>query len=308
MPAAENTVLSHDVLVVGEALVDVVLQDGGTREHPGGSPANVAYGLARLGLDTTLLTALGEDAHGALIREHLSGAGVGLAPVEAPLERTASATAVLAPDGSAEYEFDIRWEPAPVLPLPPARAIHTGSIAAFLAPGAATVRSILEVAPAGTVITYDPNIRPALLGTHAEALAAFEELAPLAHVVKLSDEDAAWLYPGRGLDDVAARIIELGARLGVVTLGAGGSLLRSADRELRVPAVASQVVDTIGAGDSYMAALIAGVLETGTEELGAAELARLGSLAAAAAALTVRRAGANPPTRTELDGLLAGEG
>ena len=108
------------------------------------------------------------------------------------------------------------------------------------------------------MITYDPNIRPALLGSHMEAKATFEELVPLTDVVKLSDEDAQWLYPQKSLDETAAHIIGLGAGLTVITMGAEGSHFTTSAANIGIPAVKSKVADTIGAGDSYMSALILG--------------------------------------------------
>ena len=296
-PATPTT---PDVVVIGEALVDVVTSSRGTVEHPGGSPMNVAYGLGRLGITTALLTSLGDDARGAAIEAHLRGAGVELLPGSKSAGRTASATATLAPDGSASYEFDISWELAPVAPAYLPRVVHTGSIATFLAPGAAAVKALLEQSHRECMVTYDPNIRPDLLGSQAEARSIFEDLVPLTDVVKLSDEDAAWLYPQLSLEDAAARILGLGAGLAVVTRGGEGSLLATPATRLYIPSIRSVVADTIGAGDSYMAALIYGLLTRGTEGLGADVLEGLGRTASKAAAITVRRPGANPPTSAEL--------
>ena len=289
-----------EVIVIGEALVDVVASAEGAVEHPGGSPANVAYGLGLLGIRTALLTSIGDDDRGRAIEAHLQRAGVTLLPGSRTPGRTASATATLAADGSATYDFDICWELPPVAPPSLPKVLHTGSIATFLAPGAAAVRALLEQAHRECVITYDPNIRPALLGSQAEARTIFEELVPLTDVVKLSDEDARWLYPDLQLEDTAARILGLGAGLAVVTRGSEGSLLATADLQLVVPAVRSTVADTIGAGDSYMAALIYGLLARGTDGLAPAVLETLGRTASKAAAITVRRPGANPPTAAEL--------
>jgi fructokinase len=132
-----------DVIVVGEALMDVVTSPEGTREHPGGSPANVAYGLCRLGVTTGLLTALGDDERGAAIEAHLSSAGVTILPGSWSLDRTASATANLAADGSASYEFDIDWHLDPCAPAYVPKVLHTGSVATFLAPGANAVKELL---------------------------------------------------------------------------------------------------------------------------------------------------------------------
>lgn len=299
-PSPAGAAAHSDVVVIGEALIDVVASSGGTVEHPGGSPANVAYGLGRLGISTALLTSIGDDERGSAIERHLGRAGVALLPGSKHHGRTASATATLAADGSAHYEFDISWELQPVPPSYLPKVIHTGSIATFLAPGAAAVRSLLEQAHRECVITYDPNIRPALLGSQAEATALFEELVPLTDVVKLSDEDAQWLYPRKQLEDTAARILQLGAGLAVITRGSEGSLLATPTTQLHVPSVLSVVADTIGAGDSYMAALIYGLLSRGVDGLSSEVLESLGRTASKAAAITVRRAGANPPTIEEL--------
>lgn len=294
-----------DVIVVGEALIDIVTSTTGTIEHPGGSPANVAYGLGRLGVSTGLRTAIGEDRHGQIIEDHLSSAGVQLLPGSISLDRTATATATLAADGSASYEFDIRWDLSQAVPSFLPKVFHTGSIATFLAPGAAAVRTLMLQCHDSCLVTYDPNIRPALLGSHHEAKTIFEELVPLTDVVKLSDDDALWLYPGIPLEDIASRILGLGARLAVITTGSTGSLLSTATAQLNISAVASEVADTIGAGDSYMSALIHGLLNRPDEGLTPTVLERIGRSASMAAAITVRRPGANPPTLSELHAALS---
>lgn len=289
-----------DVVVVGEALTDVVISSNETSEHPGGSPANVAYGLGRLGVAVGLLTALGNDDRGAAIGMHLRSAGVTLLPGSYSVARTSSATATLAEDGSASYDFDVVWDLDPVAPVSMPKVLHTGSIATFLSPGAGAVKTLLEKYRHDCTITYDPNIRPALLGSHAEALSTFEELIDLTDVVKLSDEDATWLYPRKNLADTATHLLGLGAGLAVITQGSQGSLLATPGTRLAVPSVKSTVADTIGAGDSYMAALILGLLARGTDGLAPAVLEQLGRTATMAAAITVRRPGANPPTTEEL--------
>lgn len=280
--------------------MDVVTSSEGIIEHPGGSPMNVAYGLGRLGVPTALLTSLGDDPRGAAIEAHLLSTGVELLPGSKSAGRTASATATLAADGSASYDFDISWDLAPVTPPYLPKVLHTGSIATFLAPGASAVKRLLEQSHRECLVTYDPNVRPALLGSQAEARSIFEDLVPLTDVVKLSDEDAAWLYPGLQLEDAAARILALGAGMAVVTRGGEGSLLATPAATLHIPAIRSVVADTIGAGDAYMAALIYGLLARSTEGLGPDVLESLGRTASKAAAITVRRPGATPPTAGEL--------
>lgn len=289
-----------DVIVIGEALIDVVSSPEGTIEHPGGSPANVAYGLGRLGLDVGLLTAVGDDERGAAIEGHLRNAGVRLLPGSQTLQRTSTSTVTLAGDGSANYEFDVAWELDAVAPAVVPKVVHTGSIATFLEPGASAVRELLQHWSGDCTITYDPNIRPSLLGSHVEALSIFEDLIHLTDVVKLSDEDAKWLYPGRDLEGIASHLLSLGAGLAVITQGSQGSLLATALNRVDVPSVESLVADTIGAGDSYTSALIMGLVVRGTDALAPGDLEQLGRTASMASGITVRRPGANPPTMEEL--------
>ena len=291
-----------DVVVLGEALVDVVVRDGDeSAEHVGGSPANVALGLGRRGIDVLLITALGKDRRGDLVAEHLRASGVRLDADSFSAARTSAATAVIAEDGSAEYEFDIAWQLPAALPAGGASVVHTGSIAAFLEPGASAVRRYLRQS-VGALVPFDPNVRPALVGSHAEAVATFEETAALADLVKMSDEDANWLYPSSDVADVLNRVLGLGPRLVVITQGAAGSVLANSGMEVVVPSERVDVVDTIGAGDTYMASLVASVLKTGLEHATQDTLERMGRDAARAAAITVSRAGADLPWSRELAG------
>ncbi|PPG52297.1 carbohydrate kinase [Rathayibacter sp. AY2B3] len=289
-------------LVIGEALIDIVERDGSATEHVGGSPANVALTLARLGRPATLVTDIADDERGRRIRAHLEASGVEVQHGGA--ERTSTARAVLAADGSARYVFDLSWNP-PAADPEGASHVHTGSIAIFLEPGGSAVLELLEALPAGVTASVDANIRPALVGAHAEALARFERIAAACEVVKLSDEDAEWLYPTMQLDEVLSRLLSLGSQLAVVTRGAEGLLLASAVTRVTVPAARIVVADTIGAGDSAMGAILDEALRQG---LGAANgmlldgpaLHAIGRHAAHVAGITTSRSGANPPTRDEL--------
>jgi len=286
-----------DFLVVGECVADIVRTTGRSdRPHPGGSPANVAYGLARLGRRTALLTQLGDDPYGRLIRTHLASGGVTVLTDGQDLP-TPTAIVTLDPSGSASYAFAIDWTLAPT-PAPRARHVHLGSLASVQEPGAAVARRILsEARTAGATISYDPNIRPALLADHRSAVAAVEHCVTLSHLVKASDEDLAWLYPGIPVRDSAARWLTLGPSAVVVTCGRDGSFALTPAGETRIDAAPTTVVDTVGAGDSFMAALLA-TLDTPHPTL-AAMTASLRT-AAVAAAITVSRAGAEPPTTVEL--------
>ncbi len=293
-----------EVVVVGEALIDVVHTVNGVTEHPGGSPANVAYGLARLGVSTGFLTSIGMDGRGFAISRHLSGAGVHILPGSQSAVATSSATATLTEDGSASYSFDVVWELPPAAPTHLPRLLHSGSIASFLAPGAASVKSLLQHCAGTSTLTYDPNIRPELLGSHHEARTIFEDLVPLTDVVKLSNEDASWLYPRNSPEEAARRILRLGTDLVVVTHGSEGSFLLTAETEISVPSVETAVADTIGAGDAYMAALIQGLLTRGGEGLAPPVLEQIARMASMAAAITVGRPGADLPSAAEVQASL----
>ncbi|MFJ8472672.1 carbohydrate kinase [Kitasatospora sp. NPDC094011] len=281
------------LLVIGECVADIVRTDGAPdRVHPGGSPANVAYGLARLGRPAVLLTELGPDANGRLIRDHLESAGVEVRA--AAVARTPSALVRLDGQGRAEYTFDIGWTLPPTdLPAAPA-AIHLGSIGAVTEPGAAAVLALVEHWRGRARVSYDPNVRPALMGERAAAVRRVERCVGLSDLVKASDEDLDWLYPGEPAEAVAERWLTLGPSTVAVTLGAAGAFALTADgRRERVAAVPVQVADTVGAGDSFMAAL----LDARSRGAGLAEgLTR----AVTAAALTVSRPGAAPPSAAEL--------
>ncbi|MYW05552.1 PfkB family carbohydrate kinase, partial [Streptomyces sp. SID3343] len=213
------------ITVVGEALVDLVHgPDGGVVAHPGGSPANVAVGLGRLGVPVHLITRYGRDGHGALLAEHLAASSVHPAPDTVSDRPTSVARAYLDASGVATYDFDIAWELPDTARVPADSAcVHTGSIAAVLEPGAGVVRRLLEDARGRAVLSYDPNCRPSLMGDPASARARIESLVELCDVVKVSDADLQWLYPGRDFADAAVAWSALGPALVVVTRGGAGS-------------------------------------------------------------------------------------
>ena len=290
----------YPITVAGESLVDVV-HDGRTREVPGGSPANVALGLARLGTPVEFATWLGDDARGHRIADHLRASGVQVVDDAFGATRTSSAVVRLAPDGQPTYEFDIEWD-LPDLPRTP-RWLHVGSISAFLEPGAGKVSELARrTAADGGTVSFDPNIRPALLGRPADGRRTFERLAAVADVVKLSDEDAGWLYPGLGADAVLDRLLEIGVELAALTTGAAGSIVTTATERVTVPGGRVDVVDTVGAGDSYMATLIWQLQTRGAAvgPISRDSLRELGRLSTRAAAITVARRGADLPTRDDL--------
>lgn len=305
--------MSGHVLAVGEALVDVVHRpDGTSAEHPGGSLANVALTLGRLGRDVRLATWLGDDERGATVRDWLAESRVGLVAGSDRAARTSVAQATLDPTGAATYEFDLEWRvPDGAAAVPETLAVHTGSIAAVLAPGAADVRRLVESARATSTVTYDPNARPALMGDPVDVRPQVEELVALADVVKVSDEDLAWLSPGTEPLEVARAWQRSGPAVVVVTFGGSGATAVTAAGDVTVAAPRVDVVDTVGAGDSFMGALLDWLW--GAELLGAEKRAALRGIdraattrmltrAVAVAAVTVSRAGANPPWPADLVG------
>src|SRR3954469_6869905 len=236
-------------VVVGEALVDLVGQRGSRTlvAHPGGSPANVALGLARLGDPVSLLTSLGRDSFGEMVAGPLAASGVRVDRGPDAGAKTSLAVASLAA-GVAAYDFRIEWDIGDLAPLPvETRCVHTGSLATALAPGAARVTDLLErERERGRVtISYDPNVRPALLGSPEEARPGIEHLVTLSDVVKVSDEDLRWLYPDREDEDVAREWLATGPALVVVTRGGMGVFAVTAGLELRRPATPIDLVDTV---------------------------------------------------------------
>lgn len=298
------------VLVVGEALIDIVIPlEGESAEHVGGSPANVAIGLARLGHPTTLATRFGADERGERIRVLLAAEDVALVPGSGDAPHTSTALARLDANKVATYEFDLDWQVDPGLVAPDGGHLHTGSIAATLAPGGDAVAAIVANSHDHATVSYDPNARPSLMGDPADAAAVIERLIALSDVVKASEEDVAWLY-GATPEDAVARWQALGPRLVMITRGPKGVLASIGGESAQFPTTDVHVVDTVGAGDSFMSGVISGLLDAGLlggmegrARLAAATMADIRPAierALACSNITVSRAGANPPRREEL--------
>ncbi|GAB3274338.1 carbohydrate kinase family protein [Microbacterium lacusdiani] len=302
----------NGILVVGESLIDrVVGGQRGVKESPGGSPLNVAVGLGRLGNPVQLLTSLGADDRGTLIRRHLDESGVLVHPDSTQMESTSTATANIQPDGSAAYGFDISWELPSAVTAGDALIVHTGSLGAALAPGDAAAYRLFARSRGRTVTTFDPNVRPTLMRPHPAQIRATDAFIAAADVVKLSDEDGAWLYPDLDQDDVIDRALNLGASLVAVTRGPAGATVATTAHRVHVTSDADVVSDTIGAGDSFMAGLIHGIrkllrADHGTDTLrngtllDRAQLEELGRFASDCARITVSRPGADLPWAREL--------
>ncbi|GAA4523463.1 carbohydrate kinase [Brachybacterium paraconglomeratum] len=297
-------------LIVGEALTDIVVDaDGARSEHPGGSPLNVAVALSRLGHPTDLLTRIGDDARGDAIRAHLEASGVHLTAGSSVSAPTSTALAQLNADGAATYEFDLLWDPDPSGLPTQVEAVHTSSIAAVLDPGARTVLDVLRSHRESATISYDPNARPSLMGAPELVRERVEASIALSDVVKASDEDVAWLYDTEDVEDVVDSWRDLGPALTVLTRGAEGAVGFAASGRVQVSPVVVDAVDTVGAGDTFSAGILDALAAKGL--LGAQRRPALAAMpsddlatvlrrAAALAAITVSRAGANPPWSHEL--------
>ena len=293
-------------LVIGESLIDVLPGVGG---RAGGSPMNVAVGLARLGRPTLLATWFGRDSYGALIDQHLRQSGVSLVPESNAAQRTSSAEVVFDEHGSARYVFDLTWQ-MPSLPndLAPI-VVHTGSIGAALQPGADQVLDALRRLRAHTIVSYDPNCRPQIIGPADGVRALMESFVGVADIVKASDEDLAWLYPAVDPLESARAWLAAGPSLVVLTQGAAGVTAMSQAATVEVPAPRVELADTVGAGDSLMAALLDGLWGLGfldasrRDDLASmppSTLERLMLYASRAAGITLSRPSADPPWRSEL--------
>lgn len=298
-------------LVLGESVVDVV--EGVPR--PGGSPANVAVALARLGRPVRLGTSFADDTDGRLIRKHLEGAGVRLANDPGAVDRTSRAVAHLHTDGSATYDFDLDWKLGRVT-LPPGEqpvVVHAGSYGAVLPPGEAEIRDEVMRFREVATVTYDINARPSVTGTGVDVLRSVDALAQRADVVKVSVDDLAAYWPEMSAEEAAHYLLGLGPAAVVLSRGDAGATWFASSGEGSVRAPAREVVDSIGAGDAFMAGLIDGLWEYGLlgagrrEDLHAAPHGTWADVAAWAcrlAALSVSRPGADPPTRDEVQRLL----
>lgn len=296
----------YEVVVVGESLIDtIVLPDGAVQSVPGGSAANTALALGRLGRVVGFGTSLGADAHGAAIRAWLAASGVDV--FASPAEATSVARATLAADGSASYEFDLRWD-VDLSGLPESHVVHAGSLGAVLNPGAVAVESFVAAARTRSTISIDPNIRQHLCTEDSRRQLA--RVFAHADVIKLSDEDHERLSPTESFDTTARRWLAGGAALVVLTQGPGDITAYCRSGVVRCQAATVPVVDTVGAGDTFGAALLDGLLaanlagaprKPNLREITQETLEQILRRAARAAAITVSRRGANPPSAHELD-------
>jgi len=306
------------ILVAGEALLDLVVSDGAILPSPGGGPYNTARALGRLGASVGFLGRLSQDHFGSMLIEVLAESAVSLDYTSRGPEPSALALAHRSAEGEADYSFYLAgttfgYASFPT-PGPEVRALCVGSLALAIEPSASALEAFVERERENRIVAIDPNVRVAAMTDHGAFRARFDRCCRVAHIVKLSASDAAWLSPGMGGEEVIARLLDLGAELVVLTLGAEGVVARTRRAHARVGAPDVHVVDTIGAGDAFGAGLLVAL-----EERGALDLERLAALtdsdldyvlrfASAVAALTCARSGAETPTLSEVVALLEGSG
>ena len=300
------------IWVCGEVLIDLIPGADGVRvPHVGGGPANTAKALARLGHDVQFIDGISSDQYGVKSRAELLDDEVKLDLALKSDKPTCLAIVSLAENGGASYEFEIDgtatfdfsldWLPDPSRFKP--NVLHIGTLVTVIQPGADVLYDwairVAEFAP----IVFDPNIRPAVMGDRYKYQLAVEKWAAISSVIKVSDDDMAWLYPDQKYQDVAQRWISDGAALVVITRGADGLLGITADGSVEVPGVKIEVADTVGAGDTVGAIIVEAMIEKGilnlTDEVLKATLHR----AAVAAGITCSRKGAQPPYKHELKGI-----
>jgi len=294
--------MSKLVWVVGEALMDLIPIQGGERvPMVGGGPANTAKAVARLGYKSQFIGGISSDEFGSAIEEELQRSGVDLSLVLRGDLPTALAIATIDSHGLAKYDFELdgttsfafdsSW-----LPSGEPDVIHIGSVATMLEPGAS---ELLKWAEEKLVpIVFDPNVRPSIQGDKGLYRAAIERWIGVSTIVKLSEDDLNWLY---GDESIVSSWLESGPELVIVTRAEKGLTAYGKGFSLGVPALKVDVVDTVGAGDTIGAVVVEGVLIHGANALRGEVLQDVLERAARAASITCSRAGANPPTRDELE-------
>ncbi len=305
--------------VCGEALIDFTPVEADSEvsytPRPGGSPCNVAIGLARLGKRAAFIGKISSDRFGDMLHTNLQMNGVDLNWTVRGGEPTALAFVI--PDGDGGHEFAFYGEKTAEQSISNSDlpdsfpndviALHFGSYSLMLGAGAGTYEQLMRRECGRRVISLDPNVRPALFPERKLYRERTEELVRLATIVKASEDDLSWLYPNERVVNVAARWREMGPSLIVVTLGASGAIGMSGDAIVSSPGVRADIADTVGAGDAFMSAVLARLEDRGllhTEAIAVLtedEIADVLAYANTAAAITCTRHGADPPTRRQIE-------
>jgi fructokinase len=301
--------LSDQVWVAGEVLIDLIPDSGKYVAVVGGGPANTAKALAKLGVKVYFIDGISSDKYGQMAKAELLSANVLLDYAQYSNKPTCTSKVTLSSSGSASYEFVIedtatfdfshQWLPDPQNHKP--LLLHIGTVATVIEPGESILfdwaKSVAHIAP----IVFDPNIRPAVLGDRVEYVKKVEKWVAISSAVKVSDEDLNWLYPGKVIDEIVNRWLEVGVELVVVTIGDKGITAYRRNEQVSVDAVKVVVADTVGAGDTVGAVLVEAIVKNGLYKLTGEVLKSILKRAVKAAAITVSRTGANPPSKEEID-------
>ena len=297
------------VWVAGEVLIDLIPEGVDRQPIVGGGPANTAKSLAKLGIETQFIDGISSDGYGQMAKNELLAAGAKLDYVKYSDKPTCLAIVSLSESGLATYEFVIKntatfdftseWLPNPQTDRP--SLLHIGTLATAIEPGASVLFEWAQSVARVTPIVFDPNIRPAVISDRAQYVAQVERWVEISSAVKVSDEDIKWLYPFLEIDQVVNNWLIKGPSLIVVTYGDKGLAGYRKDEKVSVEAVKVKVADTVGAGDTVGAILVEAIVNDGLDSLTGSRLEIMLKRAAKAAAITVSRVGANPPTSEELE-------
>jgi len=297
------------VWVVGEVLIDLIPEGASRKPVIGGGPANSAKALAKLGIETQFIDGISSDQYGTMALNELVSSGVKIDYViysDKPtciaivsLGESGSATYKFVTENTATFDFNSKWLPNPQLESP--TLLHIGTLATAIEPGASVLlewaQSIKKVAP----IVFDPNVRPDAVSDRNQYVAQVELWVAISSAVKVSEDDIRWLYPSIAVEEVICNWLTKGPSLIVVTYGDQGLAGYRLGEKVRVKAVQVKVADTVGAGDTVGAILVEAIVKDGLATLTGSRLETMLKRAAKAAAITVSRVGANPPTSEELE-------
>ena len=300
--------MSNQVWVCGEVLIDLIPDGTERKAVVGGGPANTAKALAKLGIDAQFIDGISTDKYGQMALKQLHKDGVLLDFVKFSDKPTCLAIVSLNKQGGASYEFVIEgtatfdfsatWLPDPVVNKP--NLLHIGTLVTAIEPAASVLfewaKQVAKISP----IVFDPNIRPAVMSDRAEYVKQVERWVSISSSVKVSDDDIYWLYPGVELDLIANRWLSMGPELVVVTFGDKGLTGYRKNEKVAVDAKKVVVADTVGAGDTVGAILVEAIIEDGLDKLTGDRLSVMLDRAAKAAAITVSRTGALPPSKDEI--------
>jgi fructokinase len=309
------------IVIGGEALVDLVDGDGSLHPVAGGGPFNTAIALGRLEVPVAFLGSISRDTYGQMLAERLVESGVDMSFVRRSDAPTARAYVRRQHDGDSEYSFEVEGtslvdllpQDLPILPND-AWALYVGTLSLAIDPPAAAYEALVHREAQRRQIILDPNVRPAIFGDAATYRRRFERLLQVSDLVKLSEADAGWIYPGLGVKELIELVLGFGPRVVAVTRGRNGAVAASGDVFVDVAGVPVAVVDTIGAGDTFGAAFITALVDEAafcpqpSRPIDEPVLSRAVAYAVAASAITCTRTGAVPPSRGEIQAQLSALG